>query len=196
MSAEPTRWYTLEEYFELERRSDQRFEFVNGQIFAMSGAQPNHNRVTRNMIRRLANQLEGKTCEVFGSDQRVKVLVASPYLYPDVSIACPKPEFESINGLLALTNPTVLVEVLSPTTRHDDLKAKFIMYQTIPSLLEYVVVEPDKIKVVHFRKQADENWEPELLESLTDILTLTSINCKLSLTNIYQSVEFSTNSTE
>ncbi|HNC43823.1 MAG TPA: Uma2 family endonuclease, partial [Acidobacteriota bacterium] len=67
MSAEPNRWYTLEEYFELERRSDVRFEFVNGQIFAMSGAQPNHNRVTRNIIRRVSNQFEGKTCEVFGS---------------------------------------------------------------------------------------------------------------------------------
>ena len=193
MSAEPNRWYTLEEYFELERRSDVRFEFVNGQIFAMSGAQPNHNRVTRNIIRRVSNQFEGKTCEVFGSDQRVKVFVASPYLYPDVSIACPKPEFESINGLLALTNPTVLVEVLSPTARNDDVKAKFIMYQTIPSLLEYVVVEPDKVKVVHFQKQTDGNWEPELLEFLTDTLTLPSIDCEVSLTDVYQSVEFSAN---
>lgn len=93
----------------------------------------------------------------------------------------------------SLTNPTVLVEVLSPTTRNDNVNAKFIMYQTIPSLLEYVVVEPDTVHVVHFQKQADGTWEPESLEFLTDTLKLSSIDCEISLTDVYQSVEFSTN---
>lgn len=91
------------------------------------------------------------------------------------------------------TNPTVLVEVLSPTTRNDDFKANFIMYQTIPSLLEYVLVEPDTVQVVHFRKQTDGNWEPEPLELLTDTLKLSSVDCEVSLADVYQSVEFSTN---
>src|SRR4051794_10637613 len=100
MSANLKKYYSLAEYFALEHSSEIRYEYLNSEIFAMSDAQPNHNRISRNLLQQLSNRLESCNCEAFGSDQRVKVNVGSPYLYPDISVACPTAEFESISGLL------------------------------------------------------------------------------------------------
>ncbi len=191
MSANPKKFYSLEEYFALERESDIRYEYWNGEVFAMSGAQPNHNRIARNLLQQLTNQLEDGNCEAFGSDQRVKVYVGGPYLYPDISVACPKPEFESISGLLALVNPTLIVEVLSPTTSRDDMKVKFTQFQTIPTFQEYLMIESTEVKVLHYKKQPDGIWLPNTVSDLEATLQLQSINCRLPLQAIYKKVDFS-----
>ena len=189
MSAIRKNLYTLEEYFALEKRSSLKHEYRNGEIFVMSGAQPNHNRVAVNVISELRFQLKSRSCEVFGSDQRVKVHVASPYLYPDASVACPKPEFQPISGLLTLTNPSLIIEVLSPTTADDDRGAKFIQYQTIPTLQEYLLIDPDMIKITHYIKQPDNMWRPLEITDLTTTIELPAISCSLLLTEIYRNVE-------
>lgn len=189
MSAKPKHRYTLNEYFELERTSEIRYEYWNGEVFAMSGAQPNHNRISVNLIGELHTQLKTRTCQVFGSDQRVKVEIGSPYLYPDVSVACPKPEFEPISGLLALINPNMIVEILSPTTAEDDKKAKFLQYQTIPTFQEYLLIEPDEVNITHYIKQADGTWLPTEITDVSATLHLDSIGCTLALQEIYRQVE-------
>src|SRR5439155_22009323 len=159
------------------------------------GAQPNHNRIARNVIQQLTNQLENGTCEAFGSDQRVKVYVGGPYLYSDISVACPKPEFESIGGLLALVNPTLIVEVLSPTTARDDKKLKFTQFQTIPSFQEYLLIDSTAVNITHYKKQSDGTWLPNPISDIETTLQIQSINCSLSLRAIYKKVDFSLSTT-
>lgn len=184
------RYHTLEEYFALELSSDRKYVFHNGIVTMMAGAQPDHNRIQRNIIRRLDTSLENGRCEVFGGDQRVKVEISSPYLYPDISVACPEPKFESVGGVLTLTNPTVIIEVLSPSTAIDDRNRKFDQYQTIGALKEYVLVDSGRMRVTHFIKQKNRMWMPTDFTEPEQIICLNAINCELRLSEIYRTVVF------
>jgi Uma2 family endonuclease len=184
------RYYSLEEYFALELASDRKYVFHDGIVTMMAGAQPDHNRIQRNIIRRLDTSLENGGCEVFGGDQRVKVEIASPYLYPDISVACPKPKFESVGGVLTLINPTVIIEVLSPSTAIDDRNRKFAQYQTIGTLKEYVLVDSGRMRVTHFLKQKNRMWMPTDFTEPEQVIRLNAINCELRLAEIYRTVVF------
>jgi Uma2 family endonuclease len=191
MSAEAKKFYTLKEYFELELSTSLRYEYWNGEVHLMSGAQPNHNRIVGNINRHLGNQLEKSDCEVFATEQRVKVHAGSPYRYPDVVVACPKPLFERIGGILSLTNPTVIIEVLSPSTAQDDKKLKFTQYQTISTLQEYLLVNSEEISALHYKKQTDESWLPEIIKGADAAVHFAAIDCTLKLADIYAKVDFS-----
>lgn len=184
------RYYSLEEYFALELASDRKYIFHDGLVTMMAGAQPDHNRIQRNLIQKIANQLETGDCEVFGGDQRVKVEISSPYLYPDISVACPKPEFESVGGILTLVNPTVIIEILSPSTAIEDRNRKFAQYQTIPTFREYVLVDSGRMRVTHFIKQKNRMWTPTDFTEPEAVLQLTSIQCELRLSDMYRTVVF------
>ncbi len=108
--------YTLEEYFELDRTSEEKYEYFNGEVFCMSGVKRNHTRIETNCVRTLGNELEARGCTVYGGSLRVKTPSMPPYRYPDLSVVCEEPKFEEIGGLDALTNPILIVEVLSPST--------------------------------------------------------------------------------
>jgi Uma2 family endonuclease len=178
-----TRFISLEHYLAIDRDSSERYEFRNGELFCMGGAQPEHNTICLNLGSELRTQLRGSLCRAFPSDQRVKVNAGSPYLYPDISMAC-EPRFDVINGLRTLVNPVLLVEVMSPSTAENDRGAKFLQYQTIKSLRDYVLIDSTELAVLHYHKRPS-CWEPRLIERLDAKLTLDDPAVAVSLAEIY-----------
>jgi Uma2 family endonuclease len=178
------RFVSLEDYFALDSQTArEHWEWRNGDIYCMSGAQPEHNVICLNVGAELRARLRGSACRTYTSNQRVKVLAGSPYLYPDVSVAC-EPDFTVINGLRALRNPVLVVEVLSPCSANDDKGTKFMQYQTIPSLTDYLLVDSSEVAVLHYRKDG-EVWTPRLFAGPTDAVALPSLGLALPLTEIY-----------
>ena len=138
--ANPKRRYTLEEYFELERKSEERFEFWDGEVFCMSGVSREHDQIESNLNFYLRAKLRGRKCRAFLANMRLKVPSAPPYRYADLSALCGEAKFEEIGGVDALTNPALIVEVLSPSTEAYDRGDKFTRYKSIPSFGEYLLV--------------------------------------------------------
>jgi Uma2 family endonuclease len=174
---------SLDDYFTLERISPERHEYRNGEIFCMGGAQPEHNTIALNLASELRARLRGGPCRPFPSDQRVKVNAGGPYLYPDVSVAC-DPRFTLINGLRSLVNPVLVAEVTSQSTAQDDQGPKFLQYQTIDTLTDYVLIDSTEVAVLHYRKQAKQ-WQPTLLDRLDEALTLEQIGIAVPVAEIY-----------
>lgn len=175
------RFVSLEDYFALDSETArERWEWRNGDVFCMSGAQPEHNIICLNVAAELRAGLRGSNCRTFPSDQRVKVQAGSPYLYPDVSVAC-DPRYISINGLRTLLNPVLIVEILSPSTALDDKGTKFMQYQTIESLTDYLLVDSSEVAVRHYRKEG-EIWTPQ---QASDAVELPGLDIALPLAEIY-----------
>ena len=190
MSSAATQSYlTPEEYLALERKATTKSEYINGQIYAMSGASREHNLITMNISNRLYIQFIERDCEVYASDMRVKVSPTGAYTYPDVVVVCDEPRFED-TSFDSLLNPTVLVEVLSPSTEAYDRGEKFAYYRQLDSLQEYVLVSQNCVRVEHYLRQG-EQWLLTELSALDDQLYLASIECELSLREIYAKVKFS-----
>jgi Uma2 family endonuclease len=157
----------------------------------MSGASREHILITGNVLRDLSLQLMSKPCEVYSNDMRVKVSPTGMYTYPDVVSVCGQPSFED-NQLDTLTNPTVIIEVLSPSTEAYDRGETFAHYQRLESLVEYVLVSQDKVRVEQFVRQAhaDNEWVFSEVSCEDGRLRLTSIGCELSLARIYDKIVF------
>lgn len=190
MSAIPKRRYTLEEYIALDKNSEGRYEYFDGEVVDMAGASLSHNRITRNIIRSLENQLEGSGCEVLPSDMRVKVPKAFPYRYPDVVVVCGEPIIEEIQGQEMLVNPLLIVEVLSPNTEAYDRGAKFSAYQSIESFQEYLLIAQDRPHITQYVRQPAGKWLRSEVEGMDGALSLESLNCTLALSEIYRRVDF------
>ena len=190
MSTQAKRRYSLEEYFELERTSDERWEYFDGEVFCMSGVSPNHDAIESNINLALRLAFGERDCRVFLANMRIKVPAAPPYRYADLAALCDKPAFEKIGGVEAFTNPTVIIEVLSPSTEAYDRGDKFTYYKSIPSLREYVLVAQHRPHITHYVKEAAEKWEYEELNELGSELTLPSIDCVLALSEVYRNVTF------
>lgn len=190
MSVQVKPRYTLEEYFELERTSEERWEYFNGEVFCMSGVSPNHSRIERNAIIALSIKLGSRSCEVFTADMRIKVPAAPPYRYADLSVLCDEPVFEKIGGVEALTNPVIIVEILSASTEAYDRGDKFTNYKSITSLREYLLVAQHRPHITHYLRQAGEKWEYEEVNNLSAIISLPSLDCTLALSEVYRNVEF------
>jgi len=174
----------LDDYFALDSETaGERWEWRNGDIYCMTGAQPEHNLCCANLIGELRAGLRGSRCRTFPRDQSVKVHAGSPYLYPDVTVAC-DPRYTNINGLRTLLNPVLIVEILSPSTAQDDKGTKFMQYQTIDSLTDYLLVDSSEVAVLHYRKQG-EVWTPRLFEQASDSIELSGLGIALSLAEIY-----------
>lgn len=178
--------FTPEAYLARERKALTKSEYRDGQIHAMPGASREHNLITANTLVEIHFQLRNRTCEVYPSDMRVKVSSTGPYTYPDVVVVCDEPRFE--DGYFdVLLNPTVLIEVLSPSTAAYDRGEKFAAYQKLDSLCEYVLISQDSVRVEHYLRQESE-WDLTEFHSLADVLQLPSIGCELSLMAIYAKV--------
>jgi len=179
--------YTAEEYLTLERSSaSSKSEFHDGQIYAMTGASRKHNLITVNIAGELRNQLKKRPCEAYGSDMRVKVTEARSYHYPDIVVACGTPEFEDAH-VDTLLNPTLLIEVLSPSTEAYDRGGKFAHYRKIPTLREYLLVAQDQPSIERYLRQGDV-WILTEAVGLEADVPLESIDCVLSLREIYDKV--------
>jgi len=188
MSQQLKSFVSPQEYLRLERQAEHKSEYLNGEIFAMSGASRKHNLLTINIGGSLHQQLRGKPCEVYASDMRVKVRATGLYTYPDVVVVCGEPEFED-EHIDTLLNPTLLVEVLSPSTERYDRIAKTSYYRTLDSLKEHLLVSQDEIRVEHYVKQADGTWLLIEHRSLDSDVELQSIGCLLGLRDIYDKVQ-------
>lgn len=190
MSAHPERKYTLEEYFDLELSSDARYEYWNGDVFCMSGVSENHAQVEGNIYLALRLALRGRECRLFLANMRIKVPTLPPYRYADLSALCGKPSFEKIGGVDTLTNPTLIVEVLSESTEAYDRGDKFTHYKSIPSFREYLLVAQHRPHTTQYVKQDDGSWSYGEVNDLAARLHLASIDCVLELNDIYQDVTF------
>jgi Uma2 family endonuclease len=190
MAANPERRYTLEEYLELDRTSEERFEFWGGEIFCMSGGGQAHDRIIVNFIVALSARLDVSNCRVFSSDMRIKVPSAPPYRYADVSALCGEARFEEIGGVDALVNPQLIVEVLSASTEAYDRGDKFTHYKSIPTFGEYLLVAQHRPHVTHLYRQSDGTWIYAEANDLESTLRLDSLDCDLPLSEIYRGVSF------
>lgn len=180
---------TPEEYLALERQADTRSEYLDGEMFAMTGATRWHNLVTTNLSRDLSTQLKRRACEVYSSDQRVHVPRTGLYTYPDVVVVCGEPRFQD-DQLDTLLNPKLLIEVLSPTTEGYDRGKNFEHYQSVESIAEYLLVDQTRPRVEHYFRQDGNRWVLTVLASLDATVALPSIQCELALAEIYDKVVF------
>ncbi|HAS52531.1 MAG TPA: hypothetical protein DCS21_12640 [Gammaproteobacteria bacterium] len=186
MSALPHFVYTPEEYLALERQADYKSEYVNGSIFAMAGASREHNQIAFNIAGELHHQLKNRPCLAYVNDLRVKVNATGLYTYPDMVALCSEPDFEDA-GMDTLLNPSVIIEILSPSTEAYDRGDKFAHYRRLPSLMEYVLIAQDKVRVEHYQRQ-DQQWMLTEMDHLDNTLCLTSIHCELPLCEIYAKI--------
>jgi len=189
MTAVPKQRYTIEEYIELDKNSEERFEYFDGEVFAMAGASPNHVRISRNVCNKLTQKLEGRDCEAFPGDLRIKVPADLPYRYPDVSAACGEQIYETIGGVEMLVNPVLLVEVLSTSTASYDLDGKFTAYQSIESFREYLLIAQDRPHVIRYVRQS-QGWLRTETDGLENEVLLESLGVSLPLGEIYARVKF------
>lgn len=187
-SAARTLRYTPAEYLARERPSATRHEYLDGYLFEMAGASREHNLITSNLNRELGSQLRDRPCEVYSSEMRVCVGPTGLYTYPDVVVVCGEPRFQD-GELDTLLNPTVLVEVLSPSTEAYDRGLKFGHYRRLATVREYVLVAQDRVLVERFTRQGEE-WLLAELNRPEDVLRLASIGCEVPLREIYAKVEF------
>lgn len=178
---------TETEYLAFDRASDTKHEYIHGEVVAMSGASEAHNLITVNCLVALKNGLHGKPCKVYPSDMRLKVAATGLYAYPDVSVVCGEAQF-SDDALDTLLNPTVLIEVLSPSTERFDRGRKAQAYRQLPSLQVYLLIAQDVARVEEYRRQAENTW---ILIDHTDStaqINLSSIGCRMTLVQLYEQV--------
>jgi len=190
MSTQPKHFYTLEEYYQLVKTSEEKYEYWNGQVFLMSGGTRTHAFISDNLQKTISNQLSDR-CRVFSSGMAIKVPTAPPFRYADLSVACNQLRFEEIGGIDTLVNPILIIEVLSPSSQYYDQGAKFSFYQSIPSFREYLLVEQNQPRIIQYVKQDDGTWTPMEISGLESTLVLPSIDCTLAFSDVYQDVVFS-----
>jgi Uma2 family endonuclease len=175
------------EYLELEREALQKSEYYKGEIFAMAGATKEHNAIVASLIAELYSFLRGKSCKVYPSDLRIHNTENTLYTYPDVIIVCGKEEYLD-DKFDTLLNPTVIFEVLSPSTEDYDRGTKFKLYRTIPSLQNYVLVSSTEFAAEVYTRSNDQ-WILSTANDRNDRITISAINYDLQLADVYAQID-------
>jgi len=188
MASQPKAGFTPEQYLKIERTSERKSEYLNGEIFAMGGASPRHVLIVTNIVRELSSQLKDRPCSVFSTDLRLRVSPEGLYTYPDVVVLCGPPQF-SDSRRDTLTNPTLIVEVLSKSTKDYDRGEKFEQYRTIESFKEYLLIAQDRPHVEHHVRQAGNTWLLSETSKPDDTVFLTAIACQLQLKEVYEKTD-------
>ncbi len=181
---------SLEEYFELEKSTNEKFEFWDGNVWSMSGAAYAHNQIVMNLSYELTGELRDKGCNAFPSDMRIKVPKYPPYRYPDLTANCGEPIIEKIGGIDMLVNPALIIEVLSESTEAFDRGDKFSYYKSIESFTEYLLIAQHRPHVTQFLKQGDGFWMNTEVNEMEDIVILRSVPATIPITAIYRGVTF------
>lgn len=182
--------FTAEEYLAFERAAEMKHEYLDGQIYAMAGASPQHNQICFNLAGELRPQLKGRPCRGFSSDQKTSTDPADLFSYPDLTIVCGEPKFHDEQQDVML-NPTVIIEVLSPTTEAYDRGEKFARYRQLKSLSDYILVAQDKACIEHYIRQPGKRpWLYIVETDLSAKIWIASIKCELKLADVYDLVEF------
>lgn len=180
--------FSIEEYLEMENAATEKHEYYKGEIFAMSGAKVPHNTITSNLLIALGQKLKGKKCKPFGSDQRVHIQANTLFTYPDISIICGD-VLTLNNDDYNVLNPTVIIEVLSPSTKNYDRGEKFKLYRDSQTLKEYLLVDSESIHVEVFRLNEKNHWELEEYNSLSDQIQVKAIGETILLSEAYDGVK-------
>lgn len=183
--------YTIEEYLEMEEHSEERHEYYQGEIFAMSGPKVPHGIILRNVFLALGIQLRGKLCQPFTGELRIHIEKNTLFTYPDIFVVCGEIETRN-NDDWNILNPTVIVEILSPSTRDYDHGLKFQLYRDIASLKEYVLIDSGSIHIEAFFINDHSNWELREYKSIDDSFVLQSIQVNLELKEIYEGTKLIT----
>src|SRR5471030_2854802 len=187
MSTLQKTFLTPEQYLEIERKAEFKSEYYEGEMFAMAGAREAHNLIVGNLHSDLHQQLRPRPCRAYMSDMRVRVSPSGLYTYPDVTVVCGEPQFldEQKDTLL---NPSLIVEVLSPSTEAYDRGRKFEQYKSIESFQEYLLIASDRMHIDLITRQADGRWLIASASQPDDWLDLLSIGCRIKVANLYEKV--------
>ena len=188
MSTQPKPYLTPRQYLEIERDAGRKSEYYNGEMFLMAGGSRKHGKIIDNLSRSLGNSLDDKPCFAYSSEVRLQIPPSGLYTYPDIMVVC-EPEQSSPEDQDTITNPTVIIEVLSPSTEGYDRGKKFGHYLQIPSLREYILVSQEEVRVDQFTIQAGGQHTFRSYNSLDSALELPSLGCALTLREIYRKTE-------
>jgi len=181
--------YTVKEYLEMEKASTVKHEYFQGEVFAMSGATFNHNLIFSNVFGPLFFKLKGSKCIPFGSDMRMNIPENTLFTYPDISIYCNEIKHLSEDEGTIL-QPTVIIEILSPSTKNYDKGKKFNLYKDITSLKEYIMIDSESVFLEAYYINEEQNWVLNKHEEISDTLNLVSMGFGVALTDIYNHVSF------
>ncbi|NEP59646.1 MAG: Uma2 family endonuclease [Symploca sp. SIO2G7] len=197
-------YYSPEEYLALEEKADYKSEYIDGEIFIMAGGSTNHNQIALNFSTELNFAFKKLDYRVFMSDVRLWIPQWRIYTYPDVMVVAGEPEYHD-NRKDTITNPSVIIEVLSPSTKGYDRSKKFEAYRTIPTFKEYLLIDQKRIYIEHFSKTDQKNWsfcdydksEQSIMPSIEPkAISLSSVSLEISLADIYNKVNFEELDTE
>jgi Uma2 family endonuclease len=177
-----------DQYLELERGTELRHEYLDGLVYAMAGESPDHSTICFNLAGIIASQIKDRACRGFSPNMKVRAGAGGLYAYPDLMIVCGEPKFHDERGDVLL-NPSVIFEVLSPSTEKYDRGEKSIRYRShIDSLQDYVLVSQDRMRIEHYHREEDE-WRLTETTGGNSLLTLNSIECNLSLADVYRNTK-------
>lgn len=178
------KFYSIEKYLQIENEAIEKHEYYKGEISPMSRVGVKHNIISVNIIVSLGNSLKGKSCQPYGSDMRIHIPENTLFTYPDISVICgdiTNPEEDENTA----TNPTIILEILSPSTRNYDRGIKFMLYRAIPTLKEYILIEAESIHVEQFAINKEGLWQLKEYSNLDDQIILESLEVKLLMKDVY-----------
>ncbi len=188
MEISDDKYYTVEEYFSIIEDSEEKYDYHEGKLYNMAGGTSNHSAISVNTIVGLSIALSNRDCMVYNSDQQVVIQSQKRYVYPDVSVVCGEPEHED-EKQIRLTNPKLIVEVLSEGTIEYDRSDKFHLYCKIPSFKEYLLIHSDRILVETFYREESGLWRISSAFKLEDTIHLYSLDLDLSLKDFYKKIK-------
>ena len=186
MADQIKKYWTVEEYLAFEQESDVKYEYIDGEIYAMSGCTDKHSSIAVNCTTELGIQTRGKKCRVFNSDMKVKVSDIK-YVYPDFSVVCGPAEFSDDKHTM-LKNPTLVAEVMSESSVDYDKGSKADYYRGLPSVQAYLVIDQEKVFAQLYTRQAS-GWHLREYTTLNDVIPLDNINCSLQMSEIYRDID-------
>ena len=188
MTAQPIPYITEEEYLQHERVNTSKHEYYDGHIYAMAGASEEHNLIAMNIAAILRARVRGSTCRAYPSDMRLRVLQTGLNTYPDFTVVCGPPQFTNPEKRDTLTNPTLIIEILSPSTESYDRGEKFQHYRTISTLQEYILVAQNKYRIERFVRNESNEWVLSDIAGVEASLLLHTLQTQIPLAEIYEQV--------
>ena len=181
---------TIEEYLHFEKAGDLKHEYYRGDVFAMAGTKPHHNVISKNLVRDIATALCGKSCQPYGSDMRIHIPENTLFTYPDISIICGDivpSEYDEDTA----TQPLVIIEILSKTTKDYNRIGKFKLHRDIATLKEYILVDSESVNIEAFRINSNNHWELEEYKTLSGKLSIPSVQVDILIADIYDGTKLS-----
>lgn len=189
------RYYTPEEYLELEEKAEYKNEYRDGEIVPMTGGTTNHNKIAGNFYAYLKFALRGKKYDIYIGDVRLWIPRYRQHTYPDVMVIQGQPVYTGTNTTTVM-NPLLIAEVLSKSTKNYDQGDKFLYYRSIPEFKEYILIDQYHYHVMQYVKTADGKWVFDELEGESATLSLQTIDFKILLSDLYEQVDFTVSSEE